>query len=507
MDMAEPKSASMPQGDRAAMRIAIIGAGMSGICMAIKLREAGYRDVTIYEKAERLGGTWRENTYPGLSCDVPSHLYSYSFALNPDWARRFPPGPEIQAYFEAVAARYGITELMRCGCEIVRASYESGAWTLETKSGERIVADAVITATGVLHQPTMPDIEGLGTFRGELFHTARWRHDVPLAGKRVGVIGTGSTAIQLVPEVAEVARHLTLFQRTAQWIFPLPDRAYSGFEKWLFRTIPAVNRLERGIYFWLLELLFTRAVTGGKLQHRIISWLCRRNLARVKDPALRAKLTPDYVPACKRLVLSSKFYRAIQRPNISVETTAIARIEPEGVRTADGALHPLDVIVMATGFKADAYVRPMEVVGLEGATLEAAWGAGPVSHRSVAMPGFPNFFMMMGPYSPVGNFSLILVAEFQCAYIVGCLDEVIRRGARALMPKPEAMDELVAAMRDGVKKTVWVTGCQSWYRDASGNIPIYPWTALRYKDDMRCPNFFEFDYIDTGVDTRQQVAA
>ena len=414
-------------------RFAIIGAGMSGILTAIKLKQRGIRDFTIYEKAGGLGGTWRDNTYPGLSCDVPSHVYAYSFELKADWSHRFSPGAEIQGYFEGVARKYELDSHIRFNSEIVRAEYRDGRWHLSIKGGATDVVDFVICATGVLHHPTYPDIPGLGDFEGACFHTARWDHSVPLEGKRVGIIGTGSTAIQIVPALTDTVSKLTLFQRTAQWILPLANPAYSEDEKAMYRTSP--ERLRQSYDYWSARFVdtFARAVIGDQDELRKIEEACRTNLEEnVADPDLRRRLTPNYRAACKRLIMSDTFYPAMQKPNVALVTDGIDRIEAGGVRTNDGVLHELDVLVMATGFDGHAFLRPMEVVGESGRRLDDAWAQANEAYRSVAVPGFPNFFMLVGPNSPIGNFSVIMISEIQLDYILQLVDLVLDGKCRAV---------------------------------------------------------------------------
>ena len=402
------------------MRFLIIGAGMSGILGAIKLREAGLDDFAIYEKADRLGGTWRENTYPGIACDVPSHLYSYSFAVNPEWSHRFSPGAEIQAYFENVARRYGVDALIRYRKEITRCAFEDGRWTIEMADGSRDVGDVVIAATGVLHHPAYPDIAGLDSFAGTTFHSARWNHDVRLAGARVGVIGTGSSAIQIVGAVVDEVASLTLFQRTPQWIMPMANPAYTEEEKAEFRHHPeAITQLRAEISHMFTEGFANHLADLTSPQLQAIHDACVANLENsVKDPALREQLRPNYRAACKRLIMSENFYDAIQRPNATLVTEPIARIEPAGVRTGDGRLHALDVLVLATGFRVDRFMRPMRVHGRGGVSLDEVWRDAPGAYMAISLPDFPNLFMLNGPNSPVGNFSLIEVAELQLGYIL-----------------------------------------------------------------------------------------
>ena len=477
------------------MRVAVIGAGMSGILAAIKLRERG-DEVVIYEKAATLGGTWRDNTYPGLSCDVPSHVYAYSFELKGDWTKRFSPGAEIQAYFEGVARKYGITELIRFDSEVVRAGYEGGRWTLRMKDGRTDTVDAVIAATGVLHVPAYPDIAGLKDFEGACFHSARWDHSVRLDGRRVGVIGTGSTAIQIVPALAERAKELALFQRTAQWVLPLANPAYSEDEKAMYLRSPAA--LRQSYDFWAKRFVdtFAEAVIGNDAELGKIEAACRANLEdNVRDPELRRRLTPNYRAACKRLIMSEEFYPALQKPGVRLVTERIERIEAGGVRTEDGQLHALDVLVLATGFDGHAFLRPMQVVGEGGRTLAQAWSQANDAYRSVAVPGFPNFFMLVGPNSPIGNFSVIQISELQVAYIQQLLDPVRDGRCVAVAPTMAASLRFNAALREAMKGTVWVTGCKSWYLDRNGNPALWPWSFDRFRDEMQAPDLADFELL------------
>jgi cation diffusion facilitator CzcD-associated flavoprotein CzcO len=477
------------------LRVVVIGAGMSGILAAIRLREAGLDDVVLYEKADRLGGTWRENTYPGLTCDVPSHFYSYSFALNPEWSQRFSPGAEILAYLGDVARRYGIEARIRYGTEVRRGTFEHGRWRLETADGATDEADVIIAATGVLHHPKYPDIEGLGTFAGPSFHSARWDHDVSIADKRVGIIGTGSSAIQIVSAIVDQVAELRLFQRTAQWIAPAPNPAYTDDEKVVFRQTPAAmvairDEVSRAFIDGFANVLvdadapMLQAIHAGCVAHLE---------SRVTDPGLRERLRPTYRAACKRLIISDGFYAAIQHPNATLVTEGIARIEPAGVRTRDGVLHALDVLVLATGFHVNWFVRPMAVFGRAGVVLDDVWNEGPFAYLAIAVPDFPNFFMLNGPNSPVGNFSLIEVAELQMGYILQLIEAIRSGRCDAVSPLPEAMARFDAERRAAAQKTIWNSGCKSWYLDAAGLPTAWPFTWDRFRDEMRGPRLEDFD--------------
>ncbi len=483
----------MSTSPRKGPRVAVIGAGMSGLLAGIKLREAGYDDFRIYEKADRVGGTWRDNTYPGLTCDVPSQHYCYSFELNAEWSHLFSPGPEIQAYLERVADKYALAQDIAFGHELESAEWRDGVWQLGFANGTQASADIVIAATGVLHHPVFPDIPGRADFAGASFHTARWDHGVDLTGKRVGIIGTGSTAIQIVPAIVERVARLSLFQRTPQWILPIPNPPYSEQDKATYRAHP--ERLAEAYQAWSdrIRTTIARAVVGDAEQMAKIADACRANLAdNVTDAALREKLTPDYAVACKRLIMSEQFYPAIQKPNAELVTTGIRAIERSGVRTADDRLHELDVLVYATGFDAHRFVRAMNIVGEDGLALDDAWRDATRAHRSMSIPGFPNFFMMIGPNSPIGNFSLIMVAEAQIRYILDLVAEVRDGRCRALQPRAEACAAFNEAIRGAMGKTVWVSGCRSWYLDRNGQPILWPWSLERFQEEMRAPDLDEY---------------
>ena len=476
------------------LRFAVIGAGMAGILSAIKLEEAGFRDFTVYEKAERVGGTWRENTYPGLSCDVPSHLYSYSFELNPEWSHRFSPGREIQAYFESVARKHGVEGRTRFGDEVARCEFSGGRWRLETKSGHRDDADVVIAATGVLHHPNLPDIPGLDDFEGALFHSARWDHAVALDGRRIGVVGTGSTAVQIVSALADRAAKLVMFQRTAQWIMPQENPPFSDEEKAEFRRRPETLR---GLHQNLSALFTTFSngvVDAGSDQMKMIEAACLANLENsVRDPVLREKLRPSYRAACKRLVISPDFYHAIQKPAAELETAGIERVEARGVRTRDDRLHELDVLVLATGFRPDRFIRPTEVIGRGGVRLADVWAKRPIAYLSISVPGFPNLFMLNGPNGPVGNFSLIEVAELQFAYILQLVDPLRSGRCREISPSLEATQRFEAERVEAAKHTIWATGCRSWYLDDRGVPSSWPFSFDRFRAEMAKPKLEAYE--------------
>ncbi len=473
--------------------VAVIGAGMTGILLAIRLREAGITDLTILEKADKLGGTWRENRYPGVACDVPAHMYTYSFRGNPEWEHRFARGPEIQRYFQQVADENGVTQQIRFNESLDESHWRDGQWHLTTSKGNRFTVDFVIAATGILHHPAYPDIEGMDDFKGAMFHTARWDDSVDLSGKRVGIIGTGSTATQIICEVPKLADNLVVFQRTPQWIFSAPDKEYTEADKERLRRNPGLMAKLRKRYGLLMRETFSRAVTGGKLQHAFLSFMAKRNLKKsVRDPELRAKLTPDYKVGCKRLIISEGFYDAIQRDNVYLETDGIERITEKGVLTKTGEEHELDVLVLATGFKPFDFMRPMDLTGRDGLSIDEAWGSKVQAYRSLCIPGFPNFFLMLGPNSPIGNYSVIAMSEVQTNYVLKLIDHWRQGNLETVEATEEAKVRFNSYLRDGMQKTVWLGGCQSWYLDDDGDPAMWPYSWNQWVKELQEPDLDDF---------------
>jgi cation diffusion facilitator CzcD-associated flavoprotein CzcO len=489
----EPARVKPDAASRKPLRAAVVGAGMAGILSAIKLREHGI-DVVVFEKGDRVGGTWRENTYPGLACDVAAHWYTYSFARNPEWERLMAPGPLIRDYFERVAHDHGVLDSIRFNEEVTRLDYEDGRWRLATATGHRDRFDVVIVATGVLHHPNIPQFKGIETFRGDVFHSARWNHDVPLDGKRIGVVGTGSTATQLVTALVPRAGHFCLFQRTPQWVMCRPNPAYTEEEKAAFRADPAVlDQLVRELRSRTVEGYATAVIDADSPQLAAIERLCIEHLETVRDPDLRRRLTPDYRAACKRLVMSDGFYQAIQQPNAELVTAPIEQIEPEGIRTADGVLHPLDIFVLATGFQVDRFIRPTKVIGRGGVDLDDVWADGPEAYISVSVPDFPNLFMVNGPGSPFGNFSAIETSEYQIDYVMQLIEGLGRGDYSEVSVTRDALRRFEDERHAAGRKTVWVTGCDSWYLDKKGLPTTWTFSYDRFVQEMTAPRMADFE--------------
>lgn len=470
------------------LEVLIVGAGFSGLAMAIRCRQAGIGPMRVIEKAADIGGTWRENTYPGAACDVPSHLYSLSFAPKPDWTRMYAPQPEIQAYLRETAERHGLMPLIQLGTAFSGATWDEARalWNVETDRGP-ITTRAIVSAMGGLHHPAYPDLPGRDAFAGAAFHTATWDHSVDLAGKRVGVIGTGASAIQVVPEIAKVAGHLTLFQRTPPWIMPKHDHAIADSTKARYRRLPVLRRLERARLFWLHELRAFFGFTKVSKLTKQAEGLARHHLAKaVPDRALRAKLTPNYRLGCKRVLISDEYYPALQRPNVTLETGDIARITEAGVTTADGRAHALDVLVYATGFDVTGSFARMNLVGRNGRRLAEAWSDGMGAYQGITVAGFPNYFMLLGPNTGLGHNSIIAMIEIQVRHVLDCL-AALRGGARAIEVRPEAQARFLDRIRTRLADSIWQAGgCRSWYLDAQGrNTTLWPDSVMAYRRSAR----------------------
>jgi len=485
------------------LRIAVIGAGASGLIAVVKLVEAGFDDVTIFEKADGLGGTWRDNIYPGLTCDVPSHAYRLSFAPNPDWTQICASGEEILDYLKKTAREFGVDRHIRFNEEVIEARFDDHRWYITTTSGAQGAFDIVITATGVLHHPVYPDIPDLDRFAGDRFHSARWPKSYDWKGKRVGVIGTGSTATQIVSAMAEDVEKLVLFQRTAQWVFPQSNDKIPADVRQQYRENPSHLDAEYRQLLSKINATFAASLVGENPRARAkIVQACEEYLATVRDPVLRAKLTPDYVVGCKRLVMSDTFYEAVQRDNVELVTEKIVRGVPSGIEIAGGNVHELDLIVMATGFDTHKFFRPMKVTGRSGITIDEAWAARNRGYNTVSAPGFPNWFMLGGPSSPIGNFSWLLTAETQFNYVLQLIEKIRDDNLAEIEPTEEACRAFEGRMAEQIPRTVWASGCTSWYVDRGGNIASWPWTFDRFVEDLDRPRWEDFRIVSRAGSLR-----
>jgi len=471
---------------------------MAGVLAAIKLHEAGFSHITVYEKGDSVGGTWRENTYPGLTCDLGAHAYTYRFERNPDWSQVYADGPEIHEYFKNTADKYGVTKMVRFNEEVSSCVHDGTRWQIETKRGTCDAADFVIAATGVLHHPVIPAIEGLDSFEGAAFHSARWDHVAQLDDRRIGVIGNGSTGIQLISALWSHASQLYHFQRTAQWMVPYEFKAYTEDEKAEFRKHPELmEEIARQFLYSEQNYDWMKGITDLESEEmKQVESVCQQYLeTSVRDPELRERLRPDYRAACKRLLYTCDYYGSIQRPNVELVTDGIERVEAKGVRLSNGRLIELDVLALATGFNPAQFMRPMRLIGRNGADLDEFWGRNPKAYLSISMPGFPNFFMLNGPNGPVGNFSLIDIAEKQMDYVRQLIDEVVEGRCRALSVSREAMERFDAERKLAAKKTIFAAGCKSWYLDADGIPALWPFTYQRFESELSKPRLEDYDLV------------
>jgi cation diffusion facilitator CzcD-associated flavoprotein CzcO len=461
----------------------VVGGGFGGVGAAVMLRRAGYDDVTVFERGERIGGVWHHNTYPGAACDVPSHLYEFSFEPNPRWSRRYAPQAEIQAYLEEVAQRHGVRDRIRTSTEVKRARWdeERSRWVLETTAGDH-EAEILITACGQLSVPKVPPIAGLQSFDGPAFHTGEWRHDVELTGKRVAVLGTGCSAIQVVPAIHPIVDSVDVYQRSPGWTFPKMDFAYSERIQRLFERFPVLQRLDRAAIFAFMEF-----GAAGMTRHR---WLlapfraaARRQIRKtIMDPELRRKVTPSDELGCKRLMLTDDWYPTLAKPNVELVTDRIAEVTPGGIRTEDGRERAADVLILATGFKSHGFVAPMEVLGADGHTLWEEWATVPRAYLGLSVPGFPNMFLLYGPNTNGGTGSVIYTIEAGMGHVIAALGELERADARRIEVRCQTADAFDRELRAALAESVWHTGCTNWYVDEHGNDPSqWPWLWSTYR--------------------------
>jgi cation diffusion facilitator CzcD-associated flavoprotein CzcO len=468
-------------------RVAIIGAGAGGLGLAIRLAKSRRRDFVVFEACDGVGGTWRSNTYPGAACDVPSHLYSYSFARKPDWTKTYAEQPEILRYFEDCAERYGISRHLRPNTRISAAHWDERTrrWRLSDAEGGTYEADVLVSAIGTFTTPSMPDIEGLDSFAGPRFHSAQWEHQHDLTGRRVAVIGTGASAAQIVPELAKVAGRLHVFQRTPQWMLPRSDKPFTEEQKRRFARNPVAARRHRRQIYWAFEntIAFRHGEEGAEqLKAIALSHIDHR----IKDGGLRAKLTPDQPVGCKRTLVCSDFYKAVLRENVELVTDRIERVTPDSVDTADGRERPVDAVVLATGFRATEYLEGIDVVGVGGRRLHDDWSEVAHAYMGLTVSGYPNFFMLYGPNTNQGGNSIIVILEAQARYVLSALRTMRWRRVCAVDVRRDVMDDYNRELQDALAGTVWNDGCQSYFKNANGKIATQlPQTSRWYAQRTR----------------------
>lgn len=478
--------------------IAVIGSGFGGLAAAIELKKRGFDDIVVFEKADDVGGVWRENTYPGAACDVPSPFYSYSFEPNPRWPHRFSRQPVILDYIRHVAEKYDVRRHIRFGTEVLGAAYDdaTGKWTVRLSGGESVVVDVLVPAVGQLSRPALPAIEGRDSFGGSSFHSAEWDHDVDLTGKRVAVIGTGASAIQFVPEVQPQVGKLTLFQRTAPYIIPRPDREFSARHQRVFEKLPVTELAERGTWYGVVEGLSLAWVYAKPLAAAIKAvskWHMRRQTKA--KPGLFEKVWPDYPVGCKRILFSDNYLPALAEANVEVTTERIAEITPAGVRTADGREHEVDVIIWGTGFASTEFLAPMTITGAQGRELTQEWDGGAHAYYGMTVPRFPNLFIMYGPNTNTGGGSIIYFLEAQAKYLGDYVAHLAASG-RALTVRPDVEQAYDERIQERLNGSVW-SQCSSWYRQADGRITTnWPLLGIQYKNQAR------FDPADYEVVSR-----
>jgi len=485
--------------------VAIIGAGFSGLGAAIRLKQSGRNSFVIFERAAEIGGTWRDNVYPGCACDVPSHLYSFSFAPNPHWSRKYSRQPEILAYLKNTLAQFDLGPHVRYNTEIVRTEFskETGCWTLTDRAGNATVARVVIGAIGPLNRPSVPKLPGMDQFAGQVFHSSEWDSSVNLAGKRVAVVGTGASAIQIIPAIAPVVEHLTVFQRTAPYVTPRRDRAVSATEQRLFGQFPVVQQAVRSGIYWLNELQGL-SFLGNKTLNKIGTAIARKHReAVISDPDLRRKITPGYQMGCKRVLVSSDYYPALARPNVSLVTDAIDRLTPAGILDKTGREHPVDVLIFSTGFVAADIICDLHIRGLNGRVLFDEWlNTGPEAHYGITVSGYPNMLFLVGPNTGLGHNSIVHMIESQMNYALSYLDLLDQSGngpsgsGAFLNVKPDVQETYNRTIQEQLKTTVWASGCQSWYLNAQGkNTTIWPALTVTYRNATRHVDKADYEVI------------
>jgi cation diffusion facilitator CzcD-associated flavoprotein CzcO len=464
--------------------VVIIGSGFAGIGMGIRLLKAGRDDFVILEKDADLGGTWRDNTYPGCECDVPSYLYSFSFEQNPHWTKLFSPQEEIWDYLRHCVEKYGLAPHIRYDAEVTGAAYDeqTTTWQVEVNGSELIDAKVLVSGVGALHMPSLPDLPGLETFTGATFHSAKWRHHLDLTGRKVAVIGTGASAIQFVPQIAPIVDELDLYQRSAAWVTPKPNPPITEKQRAFYARHPLGQRAMRTLVYWALEARGTGFALTPKAM-KLLEKSARHHLHKqVADPELRAKLEPDYQIGCKRILLSNDFYPALARDNVEVVTDPIAEVRPLGIVDGQGVERPADTIIFGTGFEISGNLTHMKVVGRGGAVLNDVWDeAGIGAHLGISVSGFPNLFLLLGPNTGLGHSSVVFMIESQISYVLQALDLLDHYGAGAMEVRADTQQGFLDRIQNRLAGTVWQSGCKSWYIDENGrNFAIWPHFTWKY---------------------------
>lgn len=472
--------------------VVILGAGFAGLCMAIKLKEAGITSFIILEKASDVGGTWRENSYPGCACDVQSHLYSFSFEGNPDWSQSYAGWQEIQNYILRCTDKHHLRTSIHFNSDINEATFDEteARWHIRTSHGTTYRAKSFVMGSGPLHVPSIPEIKGLDSFKGRVFHSAQWDHDYDLKGKNLVSIGTGGSAIQYIPEIAPLAKRLYVFQRTPAWVLPRNERRYSTLQKQLFKRIPLLRKLHRGRLYLSNEMrvlpIYHPAM--AKSLSRFAKWYIKSSL---NDASLVEKMTPDYTIGCKRVLISNKYYPAFNRDNVELVTEGIAEIKEHSIVTQDGTERPIDAIILGTGFVTDPrkYMQNFTITGLNGQTLMNQWKDGAESYLGINVTGFPNFFQLVGPNTALGHNSVIFMIECQVHYVIESLKLLKKKNARYMNLREDALKSYNIEISEGLKNTVWDSGCNSWYTQEDGkNVTLWPGTTIKYHARTRRVN-------------------
>ncbi|WP_423747858.1 flavin-containing monooxygenase [Halopseudomonas nanhaiensis] len=478
------------------LAVVIIGAGFAGLGLGIKLDQAGISEYLILEKADDVGGTWRDNSYPGAACDVPSHLYSFSFEPKPDWSTRYARQAEIHEYIRHCVRKYHLGPRIRLGCEVVEARFSEpeGLWHVSTTDGTALTTRALVSACGQLNRPLYPSIPGLDSFAGEAFHSARWRHDVDLAGKRVAVIGTGASAIQFIPQIAPTVSQLTVFQRSAPYVIPKADRQYTSTEHQRLRAWPALQRAARGLQYLAHEARALAFISYPKLMQSTEKAFYNNLQRGVTDPLKRARLVPDYPIGCKRILISNDFYPALDRPNVKIVTERIEAVEPGGVRTAEGSRYDADVLIYGTGFAATEFLAPMRITGRNGLELNQVWRTGAEAYKGISVSGFPNLFILYGPNTNLGHNSIVYMLESQFRYVLGCLAILQHHRFRYMDVKRKAQEAFNVELQKAASTTVWSGGCTSWYQTADGKqTNNWPGYTFAYRRLTRTPEVSDYE--------------